>query len=60
LLSRGYGPSGLVSSKTGQPDGVFGNGTQAALSKFKASVGLTADSIVDQQTWQHLLADGLD
>jgi GH25 family lysozyme M1 (1,4-beta-N-acetylmuramidase) len=60
LLSRGYGPSGLVSSKTGQPDGVFGSGTASALAKFKSSVGLPADTVVDARTWQALVQQGLD
>jgi GH25 family lysozyme M1 (1,4-beta-N-acetylmuramidase) len=60
LLSRGYGPSGLVSSKTGLPDGISGNATEAALSKFKTTVGLPGDTVVDAATWQHLVADNLD
>jgi lysozyme len=60
LLSRGYGPSGLVSSKTGQPDGLFGDGTASALVKFKSSVGLPGDTVVDPRTWQLLVEQGLD
>jgi hypothetical protein len=60
LLSRGFGPNGLVSNKTGRPDGLFGSATATALSQFKSTVGLPADTIVDQETWQLLVTDGLD
>lgn len=60
LLSRGFGPTGLVSSKTGRPDGLSGSATQAALAQFKSSVGLPADAIVDPLTWQFLIAKDLD
>lgn len=60
LLSRGYGPSGLVSTKTGRPDGISGSTTEAALTKFKMSVGLPGDTIVDAVTWQQLVTQGLD
>lgn len=60
LLSHGYGPSGLVSSKTGLPDGIDGDATEAALSTFKASVGLARDTVLDLQTWWMLVHQGLD
>jgi lysozyme len=60
LLAHGYGPSGLVSSKTGLPDGISGSSTESALSKFKTTVGLPADTVVDPPTWQQLVAQGLD
>ena len=57
---RGYGPSGLVSSKTGRPDGLSGNVTESTLAQFKSTMGLPADAIVDSATWQFLIAEGLD
>jgi GH25 family lysozyme M1 (1,4-beta-N-acetylmuramidase) len=60
LLSQGYGPDGLVSAKTGRPDGIDGSATEAALSAFKAAVGLPRDTVVDTQTWWMLLDKGLD
>lgn len=36
---------------TGTIDGVFGNGTKAAVMAYQSSVGLTADGIVGPQTW---------
>ncbi len=60
LLSHDYGPTGLVSSKTGRPDGIDGDGTEAALSAFKASVGLPRDTVLDAQTWWMLVHQGLD
>lgn len=60
LLSQGYGPDGLVSSKTGRPDGIDGDVTEAALSRFKQSVGLPADTVVDGSTWWMLVHYGLD
>lgn len=60
LLSQGYGPSGLVSSKTGRPDGLSGSVTESALSQFKSSVGLSADTIVDPATWHLLVSQNLD
>lgn len=60
LLAHGFGPSGLVSSKTGLPDGLSGNATESALAKFKTTVGLPGDAIVDPPTWEQLVARGLD
>jgi GH25 family lysozyme M1 (1,4-beta-N-acetylmuramidase) len=60
LLAHGYGPTGLVSTKTGRPDGISGSSTESALAKFKTSVGLPGDAIVDTPTWQQLVAQGLD
>jgi GH25 family lysozyme M1 (1,4-beta-N-acetylmuramidase) len=60
LLSHDYGPEGLVSSKTGRPDGIDGSATEAALSAFKASVGLPRDTVLDGQTWWTLVQHGLD
>ena len=36
-------------------DGIFGNGTQAAVIDFQSKNGLTADGIVGQNTWRTLL-----
>ena len=60
LLSQDYGPHGLVSSSTGRPDGISGDGTESALSSFKSKVGLPADTMVDQETWWQLVQHGLD
>jgi hypothetical protein len=60
LLSQGYGPTGLVSSQTGLPDGIDGDGTDAALTAFKRSVGLPANTVLDAQTWWMLIHQGLD
>lgn len=60
LLAHGYGPSGLVSTKTGRPDGISGSATESALSTFKTTVGLPGDTVVDPATWQQLVAQGLD
>jgi GH25 family lysozyme M1 (1,4-beta-N-acetylmuramidase) len=60
LLAHGYGPSGLVSKSTGRPDGISGSATETALSTFKSTVGLPADTIVDPATWQQLVTQGLD
>lgn len=49
LISRGYscGSSGI--------DGVFGVGSVAALKKYQAAVGITADGIVGPATWGYIL-----
>lgn len=60
LLSHGYGPGGLTSSKTGRPDGIYGSVTDEAFVAFKRSVGLPADGILDGQTWWMLVHQGLD
>ena len=36
-------------------DGLFGGGTESAVKKFQASVGIAADGIVGQDTWNKLL-----
>lgn len=59
LLSQGYGPSGLV-GRDGAPDGLYGSKTASALSGFKASVGLSSDTLVDWPTWWALVTKGLD
>ena len=58
LLSQGYGPSGLV-GHGGAPDGLYGSKSASALSQFKASVGLPADTLVDWPTWWALVTKGL-
>lgn len=60
LLSRGYGPDGLVSSKTGRPDGIDGSATEAAFSAFKRAVGLPGDTVLDAQTWSLLIQQDND
>lgn len=59
LLGLGVGPSGLVSSADGLPDGIFGSKTSAALRQFKRSCGLAEDDRVDAQTWWSLVNSGL-
>ncbi|WP_434424384.1 GH25 family lysozyme [Nannocystis pusilla] len=59
LLALGYGASGLVSSKTGRPDGIFGQRTEAALRSFKCEQGLANDTVVDDATWWRLINSGL-
>lgn len=60
LLSHGYGPEGLVSGKTGRPDGIGTDATENALMRFKASVGLPGDAVLDDQTWWMLVHRDLD
>lgn len=60
LLSQGYGPDGLVSSKTGRPDAIDGSATEAALTAFKRAAGLPGDTMLDEPTWRLLLEQGLD
>ncbi len=38
-------------------DGLYGSGTKAAISKFQAAVGLTADGIANDATWERLQAE---
>ncbi|MFY0534654.1 peptidoglycan-binding domain-containing protein [Nannocystis pusilla] len=59
LLALGYGASGLVSSKTGRPDGIFGQLTEEALRSFKCKQGLANDTVVDDATWWCLINSGL-
>lgn len=44
----------LLGFYTGSVDGVYNDVTASAVSKFKQSVGLNADGIVDASTWQQL------
>ena len=47
LYCRGYDPKGF--------DGIFGTGCAAAVKAFQENHGLTADSVVGQNTWAVLL-----
>ncbi|MBR8836712.1 MAG: peptidoglycan-binding protein [Stigonema ocellatum SAG 48.90 = DSM 106950] len=44
----------LLGFYTGAVDGVYNNITASAVSRFKQSVGLNPDGVVDASTWQHL------
>ncbi len=44
----------LLGFYTGAVDGVYNNTTASAVSKFKQSVGLNPDGVVDASTWQQL------
>lgn len=50
LMANGQGPEGLVGSD-GLPDGRCGDGTRAALRRFKLEHGLPEDVLVDANTW---------
>ena len=58
LLSHGYGPDGLVGS-SGRPDGLMGNKTQGYLEDFKTKHMLSANTVVDWDTWWALVYDKL-
>ncbi|MEA5496442.1 GH25 family lysozyme [Limnoraphis robusta] len=47
LKNRGFDPGSI--------DGIFGNGTKTAVSKFQKSMGLSEDGIADLKTWTALL-----
>jgi len=55
LLSRGYGPNGLLDS-LGWPDGKPGDGTARELREFQTSRELAADAICGEKTWAALLS----
>jgi N-acetylmuramoyl-L-alanine amidase len=38
------------------PDGIYGNKTEAAIKKFQQQNGLTADGIIGAMTWQKLIS----
>lgn len=54
LMANGYGPSGLVNSSTGLPDGKAGSKTLAAFAEFKAKYDLGTTTWVDPATWWQL------
>lgn len=58
LLSHNYGPDGLVGSN-GRPDGLMGNKTQSYLEDFKTKHMLSANTVVDWDTWWALVYDKL-
>ena len=47
LVSLGYNTNGI--------DGIFGSGTEKAITSFQKSNGLVVDGIVGQNTWRKLL-----
>jgi GH25 family lysozyme M1 (1,4-beta-N-acetylmuramidase) len=58
LLAHKYGPDGLTNS-SGLPDGLMGNKTESYLKDFKSKHGLSADTVMDWDTWWALAYDKL-
>lgn len=58
LLSHKYGPDGLTGSN-GLPDGLMGNKTESYLMDFKSKHGLSANAVMDWDTWWALVYDKL-
>ena len=58
LLSHKYGPDGLTGSN-GLPDGLMGNKTESYLKDFKTKHRLSADTVVNWDTWWALVYDKL-
>jgi peptidoglycan hydrolase-like protein with peptidoglycan-binding domain len=54
LLAAQLGPAGLVDS-SGQPDGIAGPGTRAALGRFQQIAKLPVDYICGPVTWKKLI-----
>lgn len=52
LMQTGLRRAGFLNSA---PDGIFGNDTATAVKAFQRDVGLTADGIVGNNTWNSLL-----
>lgn len=53
LAAAGYPPSGSYKSN-GQPDGIYGSGTETAARAFQSAKGIASDGIVGPDTWRKL------